>query len=229
MSERIQEGGLRVAETLHRLVIEDILPGTGLSQERFWEGLEQILTDLTPRNRELLTIREDLQSRIDAWHRENSGPDYDRDAYRSFLEEIDYLLPEPGDFCITTENVDEEVASIAGPQLVVPVMNARYALNAANARWGSLYDALYGTDVIPETDGAEQGTRYNPVRGERVIAYARAFLDRAAPLATGSHSDATAYRVDDGGLSVALADGVTTGLSRAAQLRGYLIETGAKP
>ena len=222
MSTRIQEGGLHVAAELHSLLTEEILPGTGLSAADFWQGLENILTELTPRNRELLAIREDLQAKLDDWHREHPGLDYDRDAYRSFLEEIGYLRPEPEDFCITTENVDEEVASIAGPQLVVPVMNARYALNAANARWGSLYDALYGTDVIPETDGAERGSRYNPVRGEKVIAYARDFLDQSVPLATGSHREASAYRIEDNALAVTLADGSSTGLATPTQLRGYL-------
>ena len=222
MSERITEGGLQVAEELHRLVTEDILPVTGLEASAFWLALEQILTDLTPRNRELLAIREEMQAKIDAWHRDNPGAGYDRDAYRAFLEEIGYLLPEPGEVTIATENVDEEIARIAGPQLVVPVMNARYALNAANARWGSLYDALYGTDVIPEDGGAERAGGYNPVRGDRVIAWAREFLDQAVPLATGSHADATAYGIEDGRLQVSLADGGSVGLANPEQLRGYL-------
>jgi malate synthase len=221
MSNRIREGGLQVAPELHTLLGDEILPGTGITEEEFWRGLEEILSDLAPRNRELLATREEMQAKIDAWHREHPGPDYDRPAYRNFLGEIGYLLPEPADFCITTENVDPEVARTAGPQLVVPVMNARYALNAANARWGSLYDALYGTDVIPESDGAERGGAYNPVRGDRVIAYAREFLDQSAPLAAGSHRDAANYRVEDQQLLVTLTDGSTTGLSAPAQLRGY--------
>ncbi len=222
MSDRIQEGGLQVAAELHQLLTEEILPGTGLDADAFWQGLEQILTDLTPRNRELLAIRDDIQAKVDGWHRDHPGVDFDRDAYRAFLEEIGYLLPEPEDFSITTDNVDEEVALTAGPQLVVPVMNARYALNAANARWGSLYDALYGTDVIPEDGGAERSGGYNPVRGDKVIAWARGFLDEAVPLGAGSHTDATAYVIADGALSVKLTDGSVAGLAEPAQLRGYL-------
>ncbi|MEP5764410.1 MAG: malate synthase G [Halieaceae bacterium] len=221
MSNRIQIGGLQVASEIHGLLEQDILPGTGLKAEQFWQGLESILSELTPRNRELLAVRDEMQASIDAWHRDNPGIDYDHAAYRAFLEDIGYLLPEGDDFCITTDNVDEEVALIAGPQLVVPVMNARYALNAANARWGSLYDALYGTDVIPEDDGAERGGSYNPVRGDKVIAYARDLLDQATPLEAGSHTDATAYRIADGRLLVTLQDGSISGLAKTNQLRGY--------
>jgi malate synthase len=226
MSERIQEGGLQVAAEIHSLVTDEILPVTGLSARDFWQGLEQILADLVPRNRELLGIRDDMQARIDAWHRENPGADYDREAYQAFLADIGYLLPEPVEFSIATENVDEEIALIAGPQLVVPVMNARYALNAANARWGSLYDALYGTDVIPEGGGAERGGGYNQVRGDRVIAWGRAFLDETVPLEAGSHVDATAYRIAEGRLQVALDNGDTVGLADQALLRGYLGDPG---
>jgi len=221
MTDRIQEGGLQVAAELHALLTEEILPGTGVTAADFWAGLESILADLTPRNAELLAERERLQAEIDAWHQAQPGTEYDPQAYRAFLEQLGYLLPEPDDFSISTENVDEEVASIAGPQLVVPVMNARYALNAANARWGSLYDALYGTDVIPESDGAERSGGYNPVRGDKVIAWARALLDDAAPLASGSHKDATAYLIREGALCVRLADGTETGLADSSQLRGY--------
>jgi malate synthase len=221
MSERIQEGTLQVARPLHQLLEQDILPGTGIEPARFWQQLERLLRDLTPQNRELLAQRNAMQASIDNWHREHPGVDYDRVAYRAFLEEIKYLLPEGEDFAITTTDVDDEVSSIAGPQLVVPVMNARYALNAANARWGSLYDALYGTDVIPEGDDAGRGGSYNPVRGNRVIAYARRFLDSATPLQKGSHTDATNYAIVDQCLCVSLADGGTTGLSDAAQLCGY--------
>jgi len=222
MSERITKGGLQVARELNELLERDILPGTGISSEQFWSGFEQILTDLTPRNRELLAQRDTFQAQIDEWHRQHPGVNYDGDAYRAFLEEIGYLLPEGEDFCITTDNVDEEIARIAGPQLVVPVMNARYALNAANARWGSLYDALYGTDVIPETEGAEKGASYNPVRGEKVIAWARAFLDQAVPLDAGSHNDAKSYRIADRRLLVTLQDGSISGLADTNQLRGFL-------
>ena len=222
MSERITKGGLQVARELNELLEREILPGTGVSSQQFWQGLEQLLVDLAPRNRELLARRDDLQAQIDAWHDQHPGISYDRADYRRFLEEIGYLLPEGEDFAITTENVDEEIAHIAGPQLVVPVMNARYALNAANARWGSLYDALYGTDVIPESDGAERAGSYNPVRGEAVIAYARAFLDQAVALDSGSHSEAKSYRIVDRRLLVSMQDGSISGLADASQLRGFL-------
>jgi malate synthase len=221
MTERIQVGGLQVAAQIHQLLEQQILPGTGLKAAQFWRDLEQLLTDLTPRNRELLIQRDAMQAQIDQWHRDHPGMHYDRAAYRAFLEEIGYLLPEGEDFSITTENVDEEVAQIAGPQLVVPVMNARYALNAANARWGSLYDALYGTDVISEADGAGRSGAYNAARGDKVIAYARAFLDQASPLEQGSHSDASAYRIVDQQLSVSLADGGSSALADNSQLQGY--------
>jgi malate synthase len=227
MSERIAKGGLQVARELHELLERDILPGTGIRSDQFWQGFEQILTDLTPRNRELLAKRDDFQAQIDDWHQRHPGVDYDREAYRTFLQDIGYLLPEGEDFSITTENVDEEIAHIAGPQLVVPVMNARYALNAANARWGSLYDALYGTDVIPESDGAEKGGSYNPVRGDKVIAYAREFLDQAVPLDAGSHSEAKSYRIADKRLLVTLQDDSVSTLANAGQLRGFLGDASA--
>ena len=221
MTERIQQGGLQIARELHELLEHDIAPGTGVSTEQFWAGLEDIINTLGPRNRELLKIRDDMQASIDAWHREHPGADYDRAAYKAFLQELGYLLPEGPDVAIDTQNVDEEVASLAGPQLVVPVMNARYALNAANARWGSLYDALYGTDVISEDGGAERAGGYNPVRGDRVIAYARAFLDEHCPLAAGSHTDSIRYSLSDGALQVQLTDGSTSGLQTPDLLRGF--------
>ncbi|MCB1853277.1 MAG: malate synthase G [Halieaceae bacterium] len=221
MTDRIQRGGLQISPVLCELLENEIAPGTGISPQHFWQALEAIVEELGPRNRELLQIREDIQTKIDAWHRAHPGANYDRKAYKAFLEEIGYLLPEGEDFAITTENVDEEVATLAGPQLVVPVMNARYALNAANARWGSLYDALYGTDVISEEGGAERGGAYNPVRGAHVIAFARDFLNQHCPLATGDHSAATAYRVIDGQLQVTLSDGGSSGLQAPDQLRGY--------
>ncbi|MDJ0879650.1 MAG: malate synthase G [Halieaceae bacterium] len=224
MTDRIQQAGLQVAPEIQSLV-DEILPITGLDADSFWQGVAAIFTDLAPRNRELLAVREDMQAKVDAWHRDNAGADYDRAAYRAFLEEIGYLLPDPGDVRIDTQNVDEEIASTAGPQLVVPVMNARYALNAANARWGSLYDALYGTDVIPEDGGADRSGGYNPVRGDRVIAWARGFLDEAVPLASGSHADATVYAIVDGALQVRLSSGETTGLADPSALRGYLGDT----
>ena len=221
MTDRIQRGGLQISPVLCELLENEIAPGTGISPQHFWQALEAIVEELGPRNRELLQIRDDIQAKIDAWHCAHPGANYDRKAYKAFLEEIGYLLPEGEDFAITTENVDEEVATLAGPQLVVPVMNARYALNAANARWGSLYDALYGTDVISEEGGAERGGAYNPVRGAHVIAFARDFLNQHCPLATGDHSAATAYRVIDGQLQVTLSDGGSSGLQAPDQLRGY--------
>ena len=221
MTDRIQRGGLQIAPVLCQLLEDDIAPGTGIAPEQFWQALEKIVDSLAPRNCELLKIRDELQEKIDNWHRANPGAGYDRVAYKAYLEEIGYLLPEGDDFTISTENVDEEVASLAGPQLVVPVMNARYALNAANARWGSLYDALYGTDVIPESDGAQRGGAYNPVRGDKVIAYARDFLNRHCPLSTGSHSEATSYTVVAGNLQLVLEGGQISSLANPEQFRGY--------
>jgi malate synthase len=221
MTDRIQQGGLQVATVLHKLLENDIAPGTGIAPEDFWQALASIITDLAPKNSALLQKRDDLQGKIDAWHRENPGAGYDRAAYKAFLQEIGYLLPEGDDFAITTENVDPEVATLAGPQLVVPVMNARYALNAANARWGSLYDALYGTDVIPEEGGAERAGAYNPVRGDKVIAYARDFLNKHCPLTSGDHSQATAYTITGGTLQVSLGEGQSSRLADESQLVGY--------
>ena len=223
MTARVERAGLQVAQVLAELLEEQICPGTGIEPDAFWAALSDILRDLGPRNGELLVERVRLQKLIDDWHALNPGADYDRAAYKNFLLEIGYLLPEPEPFSITTENVDPEVAEIAGPQLVVPVMNARYALNAANARWGSLYDALYGTDVIPEDGGAERAGGYNAVRGDRVIAWARNFLDEHFPLASGSHSDATAYAIDGEALRVSLLDG-ESGLASPEQFQGFLGE-----
>lgn len=219
MTERISHGNLAVARELYELVNQEILPGTGVTTEAFWAGFERILADLTPTNKALLAKRDDLQAQIDAWHR--SHPQFDLASYKAFLGEIGYLLPEGPDFAISTGVVDEEIATLAGPQLVVPVKNARYALNAANARWGSLYDALYGTDAIAEDGGAEKAGRYNPVRGAKVIAFAKQFLDEATPLASGSHADATAYAVSNDQLTVTLGNGETVGLKSPAQFAGY--------
>jgi len=226
MTERVQVGGLQVAKVLYDFINGAAIPGTGVDSAAFWAGAASVIHDLAPKNRALLAKRDALQAQIDAWHQARAGQAHDALAYKAFLQEIGYLLPEPEDFAATTENVDAEIATTAGPQLVVPVMNARFALNAANARWGSLYDALYGTDAIPETDGAEKGKGYNKVRGDKVIAFARAFLDESAPLEGASHSDASAYRIEGGKLVVALKNGSTTGLQNPAQLAGYQGEAG---
>ena len=220
MGDKIQVGGLQVSTLLHNFINTQALPETGVSQEQFWAGLEAIVNDLAPRNRALLAKRDDIQAQIDAWLVENKGK-FDFAAYKAFLQDIGYLLPEGDAFTVTTENVDAEIATTAGAQLVVPVMNARFALNASNARWGSLYDALYGTDAIPSTDGAEAGSAYNPIRGAKVIEFARNFLNEAAPLANGSHQDSTRYAIVDGALQVTLQDGSTTGLAQAEKLVGF--------
>ena len=227
MTERVNCQRLQVASHFKRFIEEEVLPGTGIAADAFWTGFDALVHDLAPRNRELLAERDRLQSELDAWHRANPGPIKDMAAYRAFLESIGYLLPQPEQVQVGTSNVDSEIAVQAGPQLVVPVMNARYALNAANARWGSLYDALYGTDAIPEDGGAEKGQGYNPVRGARVIVFARNFLDQAAPLASGSHAEATAYRVEGGQLVVALQDGSTTGLAQPEKFVGYVGDAAA--
>ena len=220
MTDRVSVGNLRVARVLYDFVNAEALPGTDIDPDSFWAGVDKVVTDLTPRNDDLLRRRDDLQAQIDRWHRQRVIAPHDAEAYRQFLTEIGYLLPEPDDFTITTSGVDPEITTTAGPQLVVPVTNARFALNAANARWGSLYDALYGTDVIPESDGAEKGTGYNKVRGDKVIAYVRKFLDDAVPLSSGSYSDATGFKVEDGQLLVASAE-ETTGLANPDQFAGY--------
>ena len=222
MTERISVGDLQVAKSLYDFINDEALPGTEVDQTAFWNSLNSLLADLAPRNRELLAKRDEIQARIDGWHRARRGQDFDAAAYKAFLTEIGYLVEEGGSFAVDPANVDPEISKIAGPQLVVPVMNARYALNAANARWGSLYDALYGTDAISEDGGATRGGGYNPARGAKVIAYARGFLDDAAPLDGGSHADATGYAVEDGKLAVALAGGESTGLKDNAHLAGYL-------
>ncbi|MCA2244541.1 MULTISPECIES: malate synthase G [Mycobacterium] len=226
MTDRVSAGNLRVARVLYDFVNEEALPGTDIDPDSFWAGVDKVVTDLTPKNQDLLRRRDELQAQIDKWHRQRVIEPLDIDAYREFLTEIGYLLPEPADFTITTSGVDDEITTTAGPQLVVPVLNARFALNAANARWGSLYDALYGTDVIGEDDGAEKGSSYNKVRGDKVIAYARKFLDEAAPLESGSWSDATGLSVEDGRLKVATADG-SVGLADPEKFAGYTGELGS--
>ncbi|UST54531.1 malate synthase G [Comamonadaceae bacterium OTU4NAUVB1] len=220
MSDRTTVHGLQVANELHRFIEDRVLPATGIDSAAFWKGFDAIVADLAPKNASLLAERDRLQVELDTWHKLNPGPIADMPAYRAHLEKIGYLLPQPAGVQATTANVDAELAQQAGPQLVVPILNARYALNAANARWGSLYDALYGTDAIPETDGAEKGQGYNPARGAKVIAFARDVLDQAAPLVNGSHKDATGYAVKDGALVVTLHSSAT-GLKDPAAFVGH--------
>ncbi|MDR7272955.1 malate synthase [Pelomonas saccharophila] len=212
---------LQVDTDLARFIDTEVLPGTGIATDSFWAGFSKLAHELAPMNRALLAERDRLQAELDAWHEAHPGPIADMPAYRSFLQRIGYLVEPPTQVQATTANVDAELALQAGPQLVVPILNARYALNAANARWGSLYDALYGTDAISEADGATRAGPYNPVRGAKVIAFARHVLDQAAPLATGSHAQATGYRVDGGRLAVTLASGETTGLTDPTAFAGY--------
>ncbi|SDE36722.1 malate synthase [Variovorax sp. CF079] len=220
MTARTTVHGLQVADELHRFIEDKVLPATGVASATFWKGFDAIVGELAPKNIALLAERDRLQSEMDAWHKAHPGPIADMPAYRTFLEKIGYLLPQPKDVKASTANVDAELALQAGPQLVVPILNARYALNAANARWGSLYDALYGTDAIPETGGAEKGKGYNPARGAKVIAFARGVLDQAAPLENGSHKNATGYSVKDGQLVVTLQSS-STHLADPAQFAGY--------
>ncbi|MEW9806221.1 malate synthase G [Mesorhizobium sp. ZMM04-5] len=221
MTDYLDIHGLQVAKQLHRFVVEEAMPGTGIDADAFWAGVSAIVHELAPRNRALLQRRDDLQARIDAWHREHGAPS-DMKAYKAFLGEIGYLVPEGAPFAVTTENVDPEIASLAGPQLVVPVMNARYALNAANARWGSLYDALYGTDAISDGGGAERGSAYNPIRGGKVIAWVRSFLDAAAPLDGVSWRETRGFAIDGGALAVKLDGGRQAGLKEPGKFAGYL-------
>ena len=221
MTEHVQVGGLQVAKVLFDFVNNEAIPGTGITADQFWAGADKVIHDLAPKNKALLAKRDDFQARIDTWHQTHAGKAHDPVAYKAFLQDIGYLLPEAANFQASTQNVDDEIARMAGPQLVVPVMNARFALNASNARWGSLYDALYGTDAISEADGAEKGKGYNKVRGDKVIAFARAFLDEAAPLTAGSHVDSTGYKMVDGKLIVSLKGGSNSGLRDDAQLIGF--------
>jgi malate synthase len=222
MAQYVSVGGLQVSKDLHDLVRDEIAPGTGVEPDAFWGSLGEIVRDLAPKNRALLDKRNALQAAIDEWLEARRGGDIDPEEMRAFLLEIGYLVPEGDDFNVTTANVDPEIATLAGPQLVVPVDNARYALNAANARWGSLYDAFYGTDIIPETPGAERGTSYNPARGEKVVARTAEFLDEVVALARGSHADVTEYRVSDGTLVTLFQDGSESGLAEPGQFTGYV-------
>jgi malate synthase len=221
MTERVENNGLQIDKVLFDFVNDEVLPGLGLAADDFWRGLAGIITDLGPVNKALLEKRLDLQEKIDAWHRAHKGAVADMDSYKAFLTEIGYLIPEGDDFSITTSDVDPEISTMAGPQLVVPLTNARYSLNAANARWGSLYDALYGTDAIPSDDGCEITKQFNPKRGAKVIAWARDFLDKNAALASGSHADSTSYRIVDESLVVTLKDGSETGLAVPEDFTGY--------
>ena len=219
--ERFQKGGLQVAAPLHDLIRDEILPGTDVTEDAFWQGMEKIATELGPLNKALLKTRDELQAKIDGWHAGHANQAWDVQEYKAFLREIGYLAPEGDGFEISTANTDAEISRIAGPQLVVPVMNARFALNAVNARWGSLYDALYGTDVVAEDDGCGRGAFYNARRGAKVIAYTEYFLDHAVPLNGVRHASVAAWRVADGALRVKTGDGRDTGLTHPEQFRGY--------
>ena len=219
MTERVQRGELAIAKELYDFIVNQAIEGTGISVDDYWTKFEAIVAELMPKNQALLAKRDAIQAQIDTWHRAN--PTFDFAAYKAFLTEIGYLVAEGEDFSVNPQSVDDEIARIAGPQLVVPVKNARYALNAANARWGSLYDALYGNDVISEEDGADKGKGYNPARGAKVIAYARTLLDTAAPLASGSHADSIAYAIVNGALEVSLKDGTKVGLASPQKLAAY--------
>lgn len=224
MNNYVKIGNIQVADVLYQFIRQEALPGTEVDEEQFWTGLEQILEEFVPENKALLAKREELQHKLDRWHQENREH-FSMEKYIAFLEEIGYLEPEVEDFQVSTQDVDEEIINQAGPQLVVPVDNARYALNAANARWGSLYDALYGTDVIDEEAGKERGNTYNPVRGEQVINFAKDFLDKTFPLVTGSHHDVVKYQVNEGQLVAILHTNEVTGLKNSVQLVGYRGET----
>ena len=220
MGEYVKVGNLQVAKLFYEFMNDEVLPGSEVNKEKFWKDFETLIADLTPKNKALLARRDEIQEKLNQWHKEHRG-NFDMEEYKAFLTDIGYLEPEVEDFEITTEGVDDEVAIQAGPQLVVPVTNARYALNAANARWGSLYDALYGTDAISEEGGAERGDSYNPVRGAKVIAYAREFLDQAVPLKEYSHKDAVQYAVVDGRLVVSVEGGNTTTLKEEEKFVGF--------
>ncbi|MBS1201869.1 MAG: malate synthase [Chromatiaceae bacterium] len=221
MIERVEVDDLLVAKPLYDLVKTEIAPGTGIDPDLLWQSFGAIVRELGPRNQELLARRDEIQDRIDGWHRERRGQPQDLGAYRAFLADIGYLVPEGPDFSVTTENLDPEIASVAGPQLVVPVNNARYALNAANARWGSLYDALYGTDVVPDEGKLARGSSYNPARGAEVVARAAAFLDQVAPLNRGSHRESCGYKVNNGVLVTCLPDNSQTMLTDPSRFAGY--------
>ena len=223
MSERVQKGSLAIDTQLYNFIANEVTPVVGIDNEKYWQEFEKIVQTFQPRNKALLVKRDEIQTQIDDWHDKNpaSNGQIDKAAYTQFLKDINYIVPEGDDFLVETQNVDDEIAHIAGPQLVVPVRNARYALNAANARWGSLYDALYGTDVIDETDGAEKGKGYNPVRGAEVVKYAKNFLDANFALAEGKYADVTGFKVEDGKLVIRQGD-KTTSLAQPEKFAGFL-------
>ena len=222
MTETLKYGNLTVAKELDEFLRTEVIDGIGVDADHFWNSLETILDEFGPRNKELLQKREDIQDKIDQWHLSRKGEPHDQDSYISFLKEINYLLEEGDDFEISTDNVDDEIKTIAGAQLVVPVMNARFSLNAANARWGSLYDALYGTDMISEEDGAERGGAYNPVRGDKVIEFSKNFLDETIALSSGSYAEVTGFKVSDSNLDITLTDQSTVSLKDEGQFVGYI-------
>lgn len=216
----VQVGNLQIADVLFQFINDQVLPDSGVKQTAFWDGFDQLIHELAPENKSLLAHRDALQAQINDWHKRNKG-NFEFADYKAFLEEIGYVEPKVEDFRVETENVDAEIAYQAGPQLVVPVSNARYAINAANARWGSFYDALYGTDAITAEDGAEAGKGYNPIRGNKVIDYAKTFLDQAASLKEASHKEVTTYQITGSQLVVTLANGETTTLAESEKLVGY--------
>ena len=226
MTDRTASGGLEVATELYRFITDEAIPGTGIDAREFWTAIDALIHELAPINRELVAKRDALQEKIDSYHKARNGQSHNATEYKAFLEEIGYLLPEPENVSVNTENIDPEVATTAGPQLVVPLMNARYTLNAANARWGSLYDALYGTDVISNDGGASPGLEYNPIRGEKVITFAKTFLDQTFSLMSGTHADATSYKVISGSLKVNLPTGLV-GLKSPKQFVGYQGDEGS--
>jgi malate synthase len=221
MQDYVKAGNLQIASVLYQFINSEVLPGTGLASEQFWSDLDALIHDLAPKNKALLAKRDEIQKAINDWHKENKG-NFQFEAYKSFLQRIGYLEPDVENFEVTTQGADDEITLQAGPQLVVPVNNARYALNAANARWGSLYDALYGTDAIDEADGAERTSTYNPIRGEKVIAFAKQFLDQAAPLSKSSHKDVVKYAIENGHFVVSLSNGEKTELQDHTKFIGYL-------
>ena len=221
MTERVQYGSLQIAKELDDLLAEEILPGLKVTRDEFWSSFNEIVDEFVPRNNSLISQRENLQEKIDKWHLDRKGQNHNHEEYKTFLKEIGYWVEEANDFQITTSQVDPEISEIAGPQLVVPVMNARFSLNAANARWGSLYDALYGTDMISEEGGAERGGTYNPVRGDKVIEFSKTFLNKTIPLSQGTFQEVTSFQVHEGNLEVTLSDQSKVGLKDNSKFIGY--------